>query len=124
MSETFYKKLSELSDQICKDFSDDLDRRSIFREDKYIDSNFPWLYVHFTYEGGLSLNALKEIEKRYQAFCAVEGGSLESITLSRRGLGFVVKLVYVPGKKKAPVETGAKSCNCASSCKAVECAQL
>lgn len=101
MSDEFYIKLGEMSDQICKDFTDDPDcgddrfRLAVYRE-KYIDLNFPWLYIHFTYEGLMTLNVLKAIERRYIDFCALEGGSLETLHLSRRGPGFMVRLVYVP----------------------------
>lgn len=106
----YYRKLSELADQVCKDFSDEGHPHgdpyiNVFRDSQYIDSNFPWLYVKFGYEGPLSLHALKEIEKRFQVFCATEGGSVETVHMSRRGPGFTVKMVYVPGKKKGPPET-------------------
>lgn len=79
---------------------------------EHIDSNYPWLYIHFGYDGPLSLYALKEIERIYQEFTAVEGGSLERIHLARRGPGFTVRLIYVEGKKKAPVETQGLPCGC------------
>ena len=72
MNDPFYEKLQALSNQICKDFSDEGGEGDpsilIFRDDGgFLDSNFPWLYIRFGYEGPLSLYALKEIEKRYQA---------------------------------------------------------
>ncbi len=106
--DSFYQKLKAFNEQIAADFTDGGDEGTsavgVYAPD-YVDASFPWLYVHFGYDGPLSLHALKEIEKRYRDFCAMEGGALETIHLSRRGPGFVVKLVYVEGKKKAPVET-------------------
>jgi len=106
VSDPFYQKLGELTEQMARDFTDPghecgSPRIAVYAP-QHVDSNFPWLYIKFEYEGPLSLRSLKEIEKRYQAFTALEGGSLESINLNRSGLGFVVKLVYVPGKTKAP----------------------
>jgi hypothetical protein len=105
---SYYQSLRAVNQQIAKDFSDaggEGGPRIELTAPEYVDSNFPWLYIKFDLEGPLSLHALKQIEKRYQAFVAVEGGALETIYLNRRGPGFVVKLVYVPGKKKAPAET-------------------
>lgn len=93
----YHQKLADLSDQVCKDYSDELDGITVTR-DRWIDSNYPWLYVRFEYSGPLSLRSLKEIEKRYLDFCGTAGGSLETIHLNRRGSGFMVKLVYVEPK--------------------------
>lgn len=101
--EPYYEKLRLLNEGVAQDFSDEF---LTVTAPTYVDSNFPWLYVKFEYDGQMSLHDLKEIEKRFLAFTAMEGGALESIHLSRRGYGFTVKLVYVPGKKKAPGAQG------------------
>jgi hypothetical protein len=98
----FYEKLQALNIQVALDFTDQGDEGQsevILRAPVFIDSNYPWLYCHFEYEGPLSLNSLKQIEKRYQSFMATEGGSLEIVHLSRRGSGFVVKLIAPKGMK-------------------------
>jgi hypothetical protein len=108
LPENFYDRLKRLTAMVAEKFTDEGDEGSspvnVYAPD-YIDSNYPWLYLHFGYDGPLSLHALKEIERIYQEFTAVEGGSLERVHLARRGPGFTVRLMYVDDKKKAPVET-------------------
>ena len=128
LPENFYDRLKRLNKMIAEMFTDEGDEGSpainVYEPD-HVDSNYPWLYIHFGYDGPLSLHALKEIEKIYQGFVAVEGGSLETIHLARRGPGFTVKLVYVEGKKKAPVETqGLPKCTCFNGCKSPDCDRL
>lgn len=108
LPETFYDRLKLFNKLIADSFTDEGDEGSPainVYPPEHIDSNYPWLYITFGYDGPLSLYALKEIEKRYQEFTAIEGGSLERIHMARRGPGFVVRLIYVEPKKKAPVET-------------------
>jgi hypothetical protein len=94
----YYEKLQKLNEQIQADFSDEGDEGNspvYVYHPQYVDVNAPWVYVHFEYSGPLSLDALKKIEKRFIDFCAMEGGSYQSLRMSRQGPGFVVKLVYV-----------------------------
>lgn len=98
----YHKKLIELVDKVCEDFSDETDSLKVYWPDRTIDSNYPWLYIRFGWDGTLDLQDLKKIEKRFQDFCTLEGGSFQSLRMFRRGVGFTVKIVYVESKKELP----------------------
>lgn len=133
----YYEKLHNLCRSVAEDFTDEGDEGSRPIQvyfDGPIDSNFPWLYLKFLYEGPLRLSELKAIEKRFVQFAANEGGHLETLHMYARGQGFVVKMVYVDGKKKAPAEEqgpeekptwdSTAECSCVNGCKSYYCDKL
>lgn len=92
MNKEYYQKLHELAVLTAEDFE--------FEEySEPIGSNFPWLYIRFVPKNSISLWELKEIEKIFNQFTAVNGGQLEAITAFKNWetnkLNIEVKMVYV-----------------------------
>lgn len=91
----FYEKLQSFNSKIARSFSS---HSVAIVPCGVISYNAPFVKSILWFTGPLSLWTLKEMEKSYMGFCAMEGGSLQGIALQPRtqgGVGLVVTILYV-----------------------------